>query len=197
MDKVHVNSAAKNFVRERPVNDVVSRWPCLESDCSFRLFSNCWRLIKSTSKSLRVFSGGAMASSASFWPRHWCAQTRTSCRRSLNILMSAWHSRKPLGYFYNAFIDTTYDVFANICTLLSLCRALYKMEFAFSWTSSTKSWFFAAKHEGLTALTKLVVFFDCSLSTKTKELPIPGHCSTERILNCTVCKHIQLKVMKS
>jgi len=37
---LNVSSAVKNFVREGPVNDVVSHKHCLESDCSFRLFSN-------------------------------------------------------------------------------------------------------------------------------------------------------------
>jgi len=38
------SSAAKNFVREGPVNDLVSHWSRLEYDYSFRLFSNSWKL---------------------------------------------------------------------------------------------------------------------------------------------------------
>jgi len=37
-------NASKNFVPEGPVNDVVNQWRRFESDCSFRLFSNCWKL---------------------------------------------------------------------------------------------------------------------------------------------------------
>jgi len=33
--RVWRSGAAKNFVREGPVNDVVSHWRRLESDCSF------------------------------------------------------------------------------------------------------------------------------------------------------------------
>ena len=55
------SSAAKNFVREGLVNDVVSHW---------RL-SNSWKLMQNTSKNLSKFvSKGAMASSASLWLRH-------------------------------------------------------------------------------------------------------------------------------
>jgi len=47
-DKIMPNlssSASKNFVRKCPVNDVVSHWRSLESDCSFRLFSDNWKLV--------------------------------------------------------------------------------------------------------------------------------------------------------
>jgi len=33
-------NADKNFVREGPVNYIISHWRCLDFDCSFRLFSN-------------------------------------------------------------------------------------------------------------------------------------------------------------
>jgi len=62
------SSAVNNFVLYGPVNDVVSHWRRLESDCHFPLFSNSWKLIQSTSKDLSNFvSGEAMASSVSFW----------------------------------------------------------------------------------------------------------------------------------
>jgi len=65
------SSAVNNFVRDGPVNDVVSHWHRLESDCHFRLFSNSWKLTQSTSKDLSNFvSGKAMASSVSFWLRY-------------------------------------------------------------------------------------------------------------------------------
>jgi len=47
------SSAVNNFVRDGPV--VFSHWRRLESDCHFRLFSNSWKLIKSTSKDLSNF----------------------------------------------------------------------------------------------------------------------------------------------
>jgi len=66
------SSAAKNIVREGPVNDVVSRW---------RL-SHSWKLIQNTSKNLSKFvSGWAMAS----WPHSGCA---TVCHQ----LVDAWRS---------------------------------------------------------------------------------------------------------
>jgi len=65
------SSAVNNLVRDGPVNDVVSNWRRLESDCHFRLFSNSWKLIQITSKDLGNFiSGEAMASSVSFWQRY-------------------------------------------------------------------------------------------------------------------------------
>jgi len=66
------SNAAKNFVQEGPVNDVVSHWRRLESDCSFCLFSNSCKL--STSKILSKFRGReGMVSSASFTQcsEHW------------------------------------------------------------------------------------------------------------------------------
>jgi len=38
------SGAAKNFIRKGPANDVVSHCRRLKSDCSFRLFSNRWKL---------------------------------------------------------------------------------------------------------------------------------------------------------
>jgi len=65
------SSAVNNFVRDGPVNDVVSHWRRLESDCHFRLFSNSWKLIQSTSKDLSNFVlVEDMASSVSFWLRY-------------------------------------------------------------------------------------------------------------------------------
>jgi len=61
------SSAVNNSSRDGPVNDVVSHWRRLEADCHFRLFSNSWKLIQSTSKDLSNFVlGEAMASSVSF-----------------------------------------------------------------------------------------------------------------------------------
>ena len=54
-------SASNNFVREGPVNDVVSHWRCFESDCSFRLVSNG---LKFNIKFLAgLFGGGSMLQS--------------------------------------------------------------------------------------------------------------------------------------
>jgi len=62
------SSGVNNFVRDGPVNDVVSHWGCLESNCLFRLFSNRWKLIRSTSKDLNNFVlGEPKVSSVSFW----------------------------------------------------------------------------------------------------------------------------------
>jgi len=63
------SSVAKNFVREVPVNDVVSYWRRFESDCFFCLFSNSCKLIQSTSKDLGKFVSGR--DMASCWLRHW------------------------------------------------------------------------------------------------------------------------------
>ena len=67
------SSGANNFVREVPVNDVVSHWRHLESDCSFCLFHNSCKLIKpkAPAKSQQVCFRGGMTSSVSFWLRHW------------------------------------------------------------------------------------------------------------------------------
>ena len=65
------SSTVSNFVRDGSVNDVVSYWRRLESDCHFRLFSNSWKVTKNTSKDLSNFvSGKAMASSVAFWLRY-------------------------------------------------------------------------------------------------------------------------------
>jgi len=65
---VQNSGEARNFVREGPAT-----WRTF--DCSFRLFSNSWKLgtdIKHKWKSQQVCFGRGMVSSASFWLRYWC-----------------------------------------------------------------------------------------------------------------------------
>ena len=50
-----ISSAANNFIRKGPVNEVVSHCRRLESDYSLRSFSNRWKLIKITSKNISKF----------------------------------------------------------------------------------------------------------------------------------------------
>jgi len=61
----NVNStAAKNFVREGPVNDIVSHWRRLKSDCSFRFILAVENWCKAPAKMLASLFWGGMASSA-------------------------------------------------------------------------------------------------------------------------------------
>jgi len=65
------SSTVNNFLWEGAVGDVVSQWRRLEDYYYFRLFSNSWKLIESTSKNLSKFvSGEDLTSSVSFCLRH-------------------------------------------------------------------------------------------------------------------------------
>jgi len=54
---VYLLSASKNFVRKGSVNDVASYWRRFETDCSFRLLSNSWKLIQKFSAGLFLGEG--------------------------------------------------------------------------------------------------------------------------------------------
>jgi len=90
------SSAAKNFVREGPVNDVVSYWRRLESNCSFRLISNSWKFIQSTSNILTsLFRGGPWPLRAHFG----CATAPAMCITKASSLVrgtraaTSWYFR--------------------------------------------------------------------------------------------------------
>jgi len=57
------NSTVNTFVRDGPVNDFVSHWRLLESNCYFRLFCNSWNLVQGVSKDLSNFVSGETTAS--------------------------------------------------------------------------------------------------------------------------------------